>query len=158
MSPSFRVSFFAIFFGGIFTSILNSTPALAIAPMTSRANSDSAEICTSTNGRYQVVRGFKPSETVFVEISAKAGEEPKIKPGIRFERESGGTSRRNEVSFDMFELMVEPLGGVPKARDEWKSAYEEHFSGRVKIYDETGKLRGILEMSCHAAILDFKPF
>lgn len=127
----------------------------AVSPLDAFGTTQSAEICTSLTNRQQVVRGFNPGESFFVEVRDPSAAQPDVKEGYTFKRDPSGVTKRNEVSFDMFELMAEPFGGTPRVRTEWKATYEEIFDGKVTVYDDKGKAVGTYVMSCNAAIVQY---
>ncbi len=117
--------------------------------------SKSAEICASVDGKIQVLRGFIAGETYFVEAPKKPTDQPEVKKGYVFKRESGGFVQRSSVSFDMFELMVEPFGGAPVVRAQWLKTFEEIFEGKIAVTDDKGVKVGIFDVACNAAIVEF---
>lgn len=129
-------------------------PVVAV-PLDNLDKSQSAEICTSLTSRQQVVRGFKAGESFFVEVGRDPAAQPNVKEGYTFKHDPTGVTKRNEVSFDMFELMAEPFGGAPRLRAEWKAAFEEIFDGKVTVFDDKGKAVGTYVMSCNAAIIQY---
>ena len=159
MGPFSRFAICAVLVG--FAVTVSATSASAMfspyAGASAKAPMDiqSAEICTSVTNRQQVVRGFNPGESFFVEVGPHPSARPEIKEGYTFQREASGVTKRNEVSFDMFELMVEPFGGTPRARTAWKAAFEESFTGKVTVFDDKGKAVGTYEMECNAAIVQY---
>ena len=145
---------FAVTVSAASASAMFSPYAGAIAK-TSMAEVQSAEICTSVTNRQQVVRGFNPGESFFVEVGPNPAVQPDVKEGYTFQRAASGVTKRNEVSFDMFELMAEPFGGAPRARTAWKTAFEEIFTGKVTVFDDKGKAVGTYDMECNAAIIQY---
>ena len=165
MTSVSRYAHVAVFAGLLFHISSYSETAQAYAPLTQTSptasasvltvKTKSAELCTSNDGRIQVARSFDPSETYFVEAPRAPGAKPEINEGYTFSREASGFTQKNEVSFDMFELMVEPFGGAPMLRTEWLKTYEEIFEGKITVLDTAGKKVGTYVVSCNAAVVEF---
>ena len=155
-----RTSFFA---AAVFSLV--SSHALAVAPISatppaslvaSPLKSDSAEFCTSTDGRVEIVRDFSGGESYVVLAPQDGTSKPIVKSGFTFVKQPGGFTQRNEVAFEFFELMVEPFDNEPKDQKQWAHTYEELFEGKVAIVDTTGKTVATIVANCHAAVVDFK--
>lgn len=147
-----RVALFAAF---LFAVTLARSSAFAIAPLTAPTNSESAEVCTSLDGHYMALRGFGDTTGILVIYD----KDPKVKPvekeGYTFKKDPSGTTQKNEVTFDMFELMAEPFGKATKPESMWKKAYEVLFDGQVTIIDDKQRELGTIPMNCNAAMVDY---
>ena len=162
-----QVAFSKVLVASVFVlSGVVATQAFAIAPMVatppplvavaSTLKTDSAEFCTSTDGRFEIVRDFTGGESYLVLAPQDASGKPIVKQGFTYVKQAGGSTQKNEVTFEMFELMVEPFDNEPKDQTKWAKTYEELFSGKVAIVDDKGKTIATVTANCHAAVVDFK--
>lgn len=71
-------------------------------------------------------------------------------------KDAAGAVQKNIVSLEFFELMAEPFGPTSKAKDQWKTAYEGRFDGKVTVISDAGKTLGVIPMSCHSAMVDYR--
>lgn len=167
-SARFAVGSFAGFASLFFTLSMITVSALAQAvgempstaasprPVPSALTQDSAEICTSADGRARAVRGFEGSGSFVVQIPRDRSARPVIKNGYTTQKDPAGRTERVEVSFEIFDLMTETFGGVSRPHEQWKATFQETYDGRVTILDETKKTVGTIPMNCQAAVIEFK--
>ncbi len=151
----------ATLFAGFFVLAASSASATALltlpdAAKPSSLKTDSAEFCTATDGRLEIIRDFGSDQSFVVIASPDGSSRPMIRSGFTYAKQPGGTTLRNEVDFAMFELMVEPFDNEPKDQRQWAKTFEEVFTGNVAIIDEKGKTVGVIRATCHAAVVDFK--
>lgn len=161
-----HVTFSKVLAASVFVlSGIVSTKAFAIAPLvatspvvavSSSLKTDSAEFCTSTDGRFEIVRDFTGGENYLVLAPQDGTSKPIVKQGFTYVKQAGGFTQKNEVTFEMFELMVEPFDNEPKDQTKWAKTYEELFVGKVAINDDKGKTIATVAANCHAAVVDFK--
>lgn len=134
--------------------LMGVSPVFAYAPMTVRNQSETAEVCSSKDGVYTVVFGF--GETLgHVIFRADPALKPVVLSGFTLRKESGGVMTRNEVSFDMFEVIAETFGTVSKARSQWRRTFESSFVGQVTVIDDKAREAGTIPMKCNAAIIEY---
>ncbi|CAN5534383.1 hypothetical protein BH10BDE1_BH10BDE1_18060 [soil metagenome] len=133
---------------------MSATPTVGVVP--SALKTDSAEFCSSTDGRFEIVRDFTGGENYLVLAPQDATSKPIVKQGFTYVKQAGGVTQKNEVTFEMFELMVEPFDNEPKDQSKWAKTYEELFNGKVAIVDDKGKTIATVTANCHAAVVDFK--
>jgi hypothetical protein len=100
------------------------------------------------------IRGFGETTGTFVAYSDPA-KKPAVKEGFTFRKEPGGVTQKNDVSFEMFELMAEPFGKTSKPASMWKKTYEVIFDGKITVIDDKAKELGTIPMSCNAAMVDY---
>jgi hypothetical protein len=134
------------------TAPMSTTSPFSISPL----KTDSAEFCTANDGRVEIIRDFTGGESYIVLAPPDAASKPIIKSGFTYVKQPGGFTQKNEVSFEMFELMVEPFDNEPKDQTKWAKTYEEVFEGKVAVVDTTGKIVATIAATCHAAVVDFK--
>lgn len=132
------------------------TASRAPAVIASSLMTDSAEICTSSDGHYTALRGFGETDTTFVVRSADPSQKPIVKEHFTIVKDTAGAVQKNIVSLEFFELMAEPFGSTSKTKDQWKTAYEGRFDGKVTVISDAGKTLGVISMSCHSAMVDYR--
>lgn len=158
MTLSFRFSnlFSNLVMGvAVVVSACFSTLASAAAAPRDYSKSDEIELCDSDDMRFRVLRGFSAPQSYFVEYNQDPAVEPDVKEGYTHVQEAGGTVTQTPVSFEMFELMIEPFGEPLKPKSQWKAAFEKVFVGYVTVYDQTGTLLAAFKGQCNSAIVEF---
>ncbi len=130
----------------------------AIAALTTEsafAAIDSAEICTSHDGRQRIARPFGETKALFAESGRDPRVRPEVKEGYSYTKDPMGLSTKSAVDKEMFELMAEPFGGTAQPKEKWGATFEASFQGNIKVFDDLGKHVGTFLMSCNSAILEY---
>lgn len=138
----------AVSFSSIAAHAAGAAPASSV-------NSEVAEICHSTDGRYMAIKGFTDTTTTLVMRNPNPKLKPVVKPGFVCTKDPSGTSEKNLVSSDIFELMAESFGATSKPKAQWKNTYEGRYGGKISVADQTGKSLGIMMMTCNSAIVEY---
>lgn len=134
---------------------LVSTLALAAFSSTASAAMDSAEICTSQDGRQRVARPFGEPKAFFAEVGRDPRAQPTVKEGYSYTKDPEGFALKNPVDAVMFELMAEPFGGTLQPQAKWTATFEGYFEGNVKVFDDIGRHVGTYLMTCNSAVVEY---
>ena len=107
-------------------SLKSLLSALALISISSVANAamDSAEICTSQDGRQRVARPFGETKSFFAEVGRDPRAEPTVKEGYSYTKDPEGFAVKNPVDAVMFELMAEPFGATLQPSSKWTATFE----------------------------------
>ena len=139
--------------GSIFALVF-AAPFAQAAPIAAAA-SESAEICNSLDDQVMTIRTFGETLGTLVVYNPDPTKKPAMKDGFTFRKEAGGVTRKNDVTFEMFELMAEPFGATLKPRAVWKKTYEVLFDGQITLIDENSKELATMPMTCASALVEY---
>ena len=137
-------------------ALFASLAAVAVlAAESASAAIDSAEICTSHDGRQRIARPFGETKAIFSETGRDPRVRPEVKEDHSYTKDPVGLSTKSAVDKEMFELMAEPFGGTAQPKEKWVTTFEASYEGKVKVFDDLGKHVGTFLMSCNSAIVEY---
>ncbi len=141
------ISRFVLFVSSVVLTALSAESALAAM--------DSAEICTSHDGRQRIARLFGETKAMFAEVGRDPRVRPEVKENYSYTKDPTGLASKTAVDKEMFELMAEPFGGTAQPKDKWVATFEAYYQGNIKVFDDLGKHVGTFVMSCNSAIVEY---
>jgi hypothetical protein len=138
-----------------FVLVVSSLVLAFISGESAFAAMDSAEICTSHDGRQRIARPFGETKALFAESGRDPRVRPEVKENYSYTKDPAGLAMKSAVDKEMFELMAEPFGGTTQPKDKWIATFEATFQGNIKVFDDLGKHVGTFLMSCNSAIVEY---
>lgn len=138
-----------------FVLVVSSLVLAFITGESAFAGMDSAEICTSHDGRQRIARPFGETKALFAESGRDPRVRPEVKENYSYTKDPAGLAMKSAVDKEMFELMAEPFGGTTQPKDKWIATFEATFQGNIKVFDDLGKHVGTFLMSCNSAIVEY---